>query len=178
MATVYLMERVFLLDRSGSMQNIRLDTIGGYNAFVSSQTGGTMSLYLFDHELQEVYKNVPMNEVKALNVTDFVPRGSTALLDALGHVLKTFEGKPTVVILTDGEENSSTKFTHAHIKDLIEMRKGEGWDFVYLGEDIKEGQGLGITTSFKFEGENTGKLFATLSGAMTQASQTGEAVTF
>jgi len=172
------MERVFLLDRSGSMASILDDTIGGFNSFVKTQTGGTMSLYLFDHELTEAYKGVAMEKVPELTNTSFVPRGSTALLDSLGHVLKNTTGKPTVVILTDGEENSSHKYTHEHIKDLIELRKSEGWDFVYLGANIKEGTGLGIRTSIAFEPARTGELFATLSAAMTQASQTGEAVTF
>jgi hypothetical protein len=153
------------------MASIRDDTIGGFNSFIASQEGGTMSLILFDHEVQEIYKDIPMNEVKPL--TDFVPRGSTALLDAMGHVLKTYSGKKTIVVLTDGYENSSTKYTHSHIKDLVEMRKKDGWDFVYLGADIKEGQDLGFHTVVKFEGENTGELFHTLSCAMTQASQTG-----
>ena len=168
----YPLERIFLLDRSGSMASIRADTEGGFNSFVETQVGGTMSLILFDHEVIEVYKDVPMHEVKPL--TEFVPRGSTALLDAMGHVLKTYTGKKTIVVLTDGYENSSTKFTHAHIKDLVEMRKKDGWDFVYLGADIKEGESLGFNTSVKFEGQNTGQLFQTLSCAMTQASQTGD----
>ena len=167
----YPLERIFLLDRSGSMQTIRDDTIGGYNSFVASQTGGTMSLILFDHEVLEVYKDVPMNEVKPL--TDFAPRGSTALLDAMGHVLKTYTGKKTVVVLTDGYENASKKFTHEHIKDLIDMKKKEGWDFVYLGADIKEGQDLGFNTSAPYDSP---EVFKSLSIAMSQASQTGSHV--
>ena len=74
--------RVFLLDRSGSMDSCRSDTIGGYNSFVNSQKtlGGTMSLYLFDHELATVYENVPIENVEPLTLETFVPRGSTAIL--------------------------------------------------------------------------------------------------
>jgi hypothetical protein len=148
------------------MDSVREDTIGGFNSFVQTQSGGTMSLILFDHEVLEVYRDVPMGEVGKL--TDYVPRGSTALLDAMGHVLSTYEGKKTVVVLTDGYENSSIKYTHAHVKDLIKMRKKDGWDLVYLGADITEGKDLGFHTSVKFDGQ-----FKTLSAAMTQASQTG-----
>jgi len=167
------MERIFLLDRSGSMESIKNDTIGGFNSFVKSQKGGTLSLVLFDHEVQEVYKNVPIEYVKPLDNETFVPRGTTALLDALGHVIKTYQGKKTVVVFTDGLENSSSKYTHAHIKDLIEQKKSEGWDFVYLGEDIKEGQSLGIQTSVPIGRE---ELFQTLSEAMTQSSATGSTI--
>jgi hypothetical protein len=151
------------------MMSILDDTVGGFNSFISSQTGGTMSLILFDHEVLEVYKDVPMNEVKPLK--DFVPRGSTALLDAMGHVLKTYIGKKTVVVLTDGYENASKKFSRDHIKDLIEMKKKDGWDFVYLGADINGASDLGIHTVVRFEGQDTQQLFETLSVAMTQASQ-------
>jgi hypothetical protein len=169
------MERIFLLDRSGSMASIRDDTIGGFNSFIGSQVDGTMSLVMFDHEVIECYKDVPMNEVTQL--VDFVPRGSTALLDAMGYVLKSFKGgKKTVVVLTDGEENASKHYTRAHIRDLIEIRKSEGWDFVYLGVDINESQNLGFNTSVYFNGLNTGELFTSLSTAMTQASQTGQCI--
>lgn len=172
------MERVFLLDRSGSMDAIKADTIGGFNSFVGSQTDGTMSLYLFDHELKEMYKDVPMEKVELLTDKTFVPRGATALLDAIGHILKTFTTKKTLVILTDGYENSSIKYTHAHIKDLIEMKQKDGWDIVYLGADIRGAKDMGINTSIAFTGDNTPELFQTLSAAMTQASQTGENIIF
>lgn len=172
------MERVFLLDRSGSMNEIKSDTIGGFNSFVGSQTGGTMSLYLFDHELKQMYKDVPMEKVELLTAKTFVPRGGTALLDAIGEVLKSFTTKKTLVILTDGYENSSIKYTHAHIKDLIEMKQNDGWDIVYLGADIRGAKDMGINTSIAFTGDNTPELFQTLSAAMTQSSQTGENIAF
>lgn len=174
------MERIFLLDRSGSMQTIRDDTIGGFNSFVSSQVGGTMSLYLFDHELTTVYENQPIEKVEPLTKETFQPRGSTALLDALGHILKTGPSTScTVVIMTDGEENASHKYTHAHIKDLIDMRRmRDGWDFAYLGANVEEGKELGIHTSVAFDTCRTAELFQTLSCAMTQASQSNSPLEF
>jgi hypothetical protein len=174
--------RVFLLDRSGSMAIILDDTIGGYNSFVDSQRalGGTMSLYLFDHEVVNVYKDIPIADVKPLTKETYVPRGSTALLDAMGEVLKKEDGsKAIMIILTDGEENSSSKFTNDHIKDLTGMRTKEGWDFVYLGANqdaFSVGQRMGINTTCEFTPERSPQLFAALSAAVTQASQTGENV--
>lgn len=174
--------RIFLLDRSGSMDIIRDDTIGGYNSFVESQKslGGTMSLYLFDHELTSVYTDTPIADVVPLTRETFVPRGSTSLLDSIGQILKKEDGtKATMIILTDGEENTSTKFTSAHIKDLTEARTKDGWDFVYLGANqdaFAAGQKLGIHTTCEFQAERSPQLFAALSAAMTQASQTGENV--
>ena len=80
------MNRIFLLDRSGSMESCWDDTIGGYNSFLTSQKplGGTMSLIFFDHEYEKVYENKPIEEVENLTVDIYKPRGSTALLDAIG----------------------------------------------------------------------------------------------
>ena len=162
--------RVFLLDRSGSMDICRTDTIEGYNTFVDAQKeqGGTMTLILFDHEINVVYENTPIADVKPLDEATFVPRGGTALLDAIGHVLKMdLPEKTTVVVLTDGDENSSNDYTPAHIKDLIQVReKTDGWSFVYLGanqDTITNATNLGIRTSVGFDTQRTPDLFRTLS---------------
>jgi uncharacterized protein YegL len=173
--------RVFVLDRSGSMEVCRKDTIDGYNAFVDAQKdqGGTMTLVLFDHEITPIYENVPIAEVTPLNHETFEPRGSTALLDAIGHVLKMNHPHGTIVIvLTDGEENSSVAYTPSHIKDLIEMReKNDGWSFVYLGANqdvITTATNLGIRTSIGYEdGTQSPQLFRALSATVSQGIQPG-----
>lgn len=177
------MNRVFLLDRSGSMQTCWEDTIGGYNSFVEAQKGlgGTMTLIQFDHEILESYKNVPIDEVKPLNKETYSPRGSTALLDAIGKVIKDGGDNLVVVILTDGYENASRVYSKAHIKDLITAKEKEGWQFMYLGANqdaFAEGEALGINPgrTMNYDVNNTPKLFAALSAAVSQASQTGTQV--
>ena len=178
------MNRIFLLDRSGSMQSCWMDTIGGYNAFVTSQKplGGTMSLILFDHEYQKVYENKPIEEVVDLTQETYTPRGSTALLDAMGQCIKECTvDKPTVIILTDGHENASTTYTNAHIKDLVDQKTKDGWTFVYLGANqdaFAEGAKLGVDPrcTLNFDVNNTPGLFATLSAAVSRQA-TGESQT-
>jgi len=164
------MSRVFLLDRSGSMEVCRDDTITGYNSFVESQKefGGTMSLYQFDHEVLCVYENVPIENVEPLTLDTFEPRGGTSLLDAMGYILKkSFPDGTVVIILTDGDENSSHTYTSAHIKDLIDMRQTQNdWKFIYLGANqdvITNATRLGIRTSSSFDTQRTSEMFATLS---------------
>lgn len=167
--------RVFLLDRSGSMETCRADTIGGYNAFVDSQKtlGGTMTLYLFDHELTTVYENVAIDQVQPLTTETFVPRGGTALLDAMGEVLKKpLAHDTTMIILTDGEENSSRTYTSAHVKDLVAGRTKDGWQFTYLGanQDVvlaARRLGLAAAQTIEFDQNRTPELFATLSQRMS-----------
>jgi hypothetical protein len=168
------MERVFLLDRSGSMESCIDDTIEGFNTFVESQKefGGTMTLCLFDHEFNTVYEKVPIDQVNPLTRDTYVPRGGTALHDAMGQVLKmNLSDDVMVIILTDGEENSSSKYTAAHVKDLVDAKP---WKFVYLGANqdaVLTAQGLGIQTSMGYDTSKTPELFRGLSAAVTRYSQ-------
>lgn len=167
--------RVFLLDRSGSMESCRADTIDGFNSFIEAQKplGGIMTLVLFDHEVNVLYENTPIEKVKPLDLDTFVPRGGTALYDALGYVLKMNLPRETIVIvLTDGDENSSHTYTSMHLKDLIENKQtNEGWSFVYLGanqDTIMSASRLGIRTSLHYEpGTQTPDLFRALSDTIS-----------
>lgn len=153
-----------LLDRSGSMQTIRDDVVGGFAAYVDTQRADpgrcTVSLYQFDDRYDEVYVGRPVTEVPTLVLE---PRGTTALLDAIGRTIVSTrtrlaalpegERPGTVVfcIMTDGMENASREFTHAAIKRLIETQEQvEGWTFQYMGADqdaIEVGASIGIDAS-------------------------------
>lgn len=136
------MERVFILDVSGSMNDCLSDTIGGFNAFVADQKslGGTLSLFLFSDSLTSQYVNKPIDEVEPLT---FVPQGGTALYDAIGKVLTSqkLSNTSTVIILTDGHENTSKMYSRDVIKDLIKMKEADGVRFLFLGakEDAFDG---------------------------------------
>lgn len=156
------------------------DTIGGFNAFLNEQKtmGGTLTLVQFDHEYLLSYEAKPIEEVEPLTRETFKPRGSTALMDAIGRAIKEIRTKtiPTVVILTDGLENSSHKYTKAHIKDLVEERTKDGWTFVYLGANqdaFAEAGSLGIAPActMNYDPRRTPEAFHQLSAAMSsQAS--------
>lgn len=159
---------VFVVDRSGSMANIAKDIIGGYNKFIADQKAlnhGTcdVSFYQFDTEYDAVYENTPINFVKDLDDKTFVPRGGTALLDAVGKTINTVgvqlaalkeEERPEkvlVVILTDGEENSSREFKGTRIKEMITHQTDKyQWSFVYIGANQDAwavGNSLGIAAT-------------------------------
>lgn len=142
---------VFVVDRSGSMGSIANDVIGGYNKFISDQKAlkhGTcdVSFYQFDTLYEAVYENTPIDFVKDLDSKTFVPRGGTALLDAVGttiknvgsHLAKLQESerpeKVLVVIITDGEENSSHSYTWDQVKKAVEHQTSVyNWQFTYIG---------------------------------------------
>jgi hypothetical protein len=180
------MDRVFLLDRSGSMESCWDDTIGGFNAFLNEQKadGGTLTLIQFDHEYQLTYGRVKIEEVAPLTRQTYTPRGSTALLDAIGRLIKDWKGSsnPSVVILTDGQENSSHNFTKAHVKDLIEQKTKDGWTFAYLGANqdaFAEAGSIGIAPgcTMNYDANRTPDAMRVLSAAMSsQASGQSQTV--
>jgi Mg-chelatase subunit ChlD len=172
------MERIFILDRSGSMASCWDDTIGGYNSFVESQKelGGTITLVQFDHDYTVLYTAKPITEVEPLTRQTFVPRGSTALLDAMGQAIKDYKSPtaPTVIVLTDGLENASKTYTKAHIKDLVEQKEKDGWVFMYLGANhdaFGEAESLGIAPgrTLNYDANNTPNAFTQLSAALSRA---------
>ena len=179
-----------ILDRSGSMHSCVDDTLGGFNHFISKQKDdnpdGTVTLHLFAHDFDTVYKNKPVKEVEKLIPEIYFPRGQTALLDAIGNSIKKAEKyeKPMIVIITDGHENASKKFTHAHVKDLISMKESLGWNFVFLGANqdaIQVGGILGIPeeSAMTFDTQNVYNAFDGLSCAVgRQVSGQEETVTF
>ena len=140
-----------VLDRSGSMEAVRADTIGGFNAFLSDQqkngTGtATITLAQFDDIYEVVYRAIALADAAPLTADTFVPRGSTALLDAIGKTIDETgtrlaalpeaerPDKVIFVILTDGEENASRHFTMKQISEKIRhQRDTYGWEFVFLG---------------------------------------------
>jgi hypothetical protein len=172
--SILKMDRVFLLDRSGSMESCCKDTIDGFNTFIEAQKqfGGTMTLCLFDDQFETVYEKTPIEDVPMLTEDTFVPRGGTSLLDAMGQVLKMdLSDDAMVIILTDGEENSSLTYTSAHVKDLVDIKP---WKFVYLGANqdaVLAASKLGIRTSLGYETNRTPELFRALSETVTNYSQ-------
>lgn len=154
-----------VLDRSGSMHSVASDTIGGFNQFLRDQkkASGTATLTLnqFDDVFERVVDAKDIQLVPALTRDTYIPRGSTALLDAIGRSIHDTgkrlndtpkadrPGKVVVVIMTDGYENASREFTRAQVNDMIaHQRDTYNWEFVFLGADqdaIAEATSLGIS---------------------------------
>lgn len=147
-----LTELVFILDRSGSMQGLENDTIGGFNSVLERNKAlpgdANVTTILFDNRIEILHDRQPIRSVAPITESDYYVRGSTALLDAVGqgickidNVLKhTAEdyraGKVQFVIVTDGMENASYEYTLPRVKQLISQRREQGWDFIFLGANM------------------------------------------
>ena len=155
-----------VLDRSGSMQSVVDDTIGGFNRFLKDQqdTPGTatLTLYQFDDQFDVVRAAENIQTVQPLDHRSFVPRGYTALFDAIGKAValtserleKTHEfespSKIVFVIITDGQENSSREYSQEKVNELITSRRAKAWEFVFLAADqdaFQAAKVVGIATS-------------------------------
>lgn len=164
MAKNNLTELVFILDRSGSMQGLEKDTIGGFNGMIEKQKQeeGTafVTTILFDNLIETLHDRIDLQKVEPLTGKDYTVRGTTALLDAIGttinhisniHKYARPEDVPEhtmFIITTDGHENASREFNYAKIKTMIEEKKKIGWEFLFIGANIDavtEGAKMGIS---------------------------------
>lgn len=173
-------ELAVVADRSGSMISILNDAIGAFNAFIEQQQNGegeaNLTVALFDTQYEIMQESVAIQAATKFNTYNFVPRGSTALFDAVGRTLTALIGRreageidsAIVVILTDGEENASREFTAATVKTLIERcEKDYGWEFVFLAANqdaFKTGANFGIraANAVNFSADAKGLLGATV----------------
>lgn len=154
-----------ILDRSGSMSSIAKDMAGGIKTFLEKEkeTGDDtkVSFFQFDDQYETVFVD---KDIKEDIKIDLLPRGSTALLDALGRTIVSVGEKLSkmkeadrpnrvlFLVITDGFENSSQEFTSEVVSEKVKhQREKYAWDFVFLGagEDavLAQHKGLGIGAS-------------------------------
>lgn len=144
-----LTEIAYVLDRSGSMQSLASDAIGGFNAFLDSQKQvegrANFTLVLFDHEYLVIHKSTDIQQVPELDAKTYVPRGQTAMLDAVGRTIDDLgarlaampeadrPAKIIVAIFTDGLENASKDYTSTRVAQMIKHQQEKySWEFLFL----------------------------------------------
>ena len=169
-------ELVFILDRSGSMSGQQKKENG--KAFVNT--------VLFDNVSEVIHDRVPIEEIGQMTEKEYFVRGSTALIDAIGGAIKHVstvhrylrkEDVPehtVFVITTDGMENSSYKYSSDQVKKMIEQKKEEGWEFLFIGANIdavETAKRYGISkeraVNYKADATGTKILFETVECAIS-----------
>ena len=160
-----LSEILFIVDKSGSMKDQREDVVAGFNKLLAEQKmlpgAAVVSTVFFNNHSKVLHNRVPLSEVKEIQLSDYLPFGLTALLDAIGQSISMVlnaqmetppEQRPArtlVVIVTDGEENSSRYFTQPEVKAIVDLlQKRLGWQFLYFGANVDhfgEARNLGIS---------------------------------
>ena len=170
------------------MGSIREDTLGGFNTFLAEQKKAAadearLTLVQFDHEYLVVHNNKLITEVPDLTLETYVPRGNTALLDAMGRaIVSTGEAlkampeneRPEQVVflvITDGQENASREYTKAKVAEMVKHQtEAYKWQFVFLGANmdaIGEGAGMGVAAAnamnFQASAKGMGVMYQALS---------------
>jgi hypothetical protein len=166
-----------ILDRSGSMSDVKMETISGFNVFLDDQrkVEGTATLTLVQFDSVEPYDVVhdfkPLDAVAPLDATVFKPRGLTPLRDSVMRCITETglrlaampeDQRPErviFVIITDGLDNMS-RHTHKELADQIQHQTDlYKWKFVYLGANqdaIAQAGDIGIAPNASMSYAQTG----------------------
>jgi len=151
---------LLVIDRSGSMAGIRDDMAGGLTTMLAEQAAEpgplTVDIVTFDTEIETQCSLADPKNV----TTQLEPRGGTALFDAIGQSVTGFgralamlpehawPESVQVVVVTDGDENSSCEFSLDAVRTLITRQKDQrSWDFVFLSANqdaVLSGENLGF----------------------------------
>ena len=167
-----------VLDRSGSMSSCATDTVGGYNAYVDGlPKDAKVSLTTFDSVSIDLVRDAVAPLAGKIAPEEFVPRGSTPLLDAVGRTIadatirsRGFD-RVALVVLTDGLENASREFTRDKIASVLkEKQEKDGWLVVYLGANQDAwavGQTFGMVAgnSMSYDTKNMSAALASVGAA-------------
>ena len=148
-----LTELVFILDRSGSMNGMEEDTIGGFNSMIEKQKKEEgeclVSVVLFNHTCEVLYDRVPIAQVPTMTRSEYYTSGCTALIDAMGGAIhhignvhkyarqEDIPEKTIFVITTDGMENASRTYSADKVRQMVKHEQDKyGWEFLFLGANI------------------------------------------
>jgi uncharacterized protein YegL len=184
---------IVILDMSGSMGIIHEPTMSGYNEYINGlKSDGNkykVSLTVFDtQEVKKVYTALPIKEVPKLTKKVYTPRAGTPLYDAVCETLSDLRDsseeteKYLVVIITDGEENSSREYTEKDMKALkSKLEKKGNFSFVYLGANQdawavaqKWGFSKGNTASYNATSRGVGATFQAMSVSTSGMASSAE----
>ncbi len=178
-------EIIAVIDRSGSMGPLAKEAIGGFNAFVDGQKlvpgNARISIMLFDHEFKQLAEGVDLKEAPVLSMDNYMPRGSTAMNDAIGRAitgqrerikLQGWAEKVVVCLVTDGFENASKEYTLAQVQALVRESEAAGWSFVFLFSGISQDQAVAQTKAYGVNTESDKNLARAFAGGASGQSMT------
>ena len=189
---------ICILDRSGSMENLAEDTIGGYNSFLAKQKENSskaeVTTVLFDNQYETIYDALDIQEVPELTSEIYYARGTTALLDAVGMTIKETLGRMEragicpekrrvlVMIMTDGLVNASHEYSKDTVKSLIEgTTENYHWNYIFMGanmDSVAEASKIGISAkramNFSYDDEGIANSFSKMSEAADEMRDSGQ----
>ena len=186
-------EIIFVMDKSGSMEAVKEDAIGGFNSFIAEQKEvpgeATMTYTQFDTKYDIKFTGKKLEEVEDLNGDTYHPGGWTALYDAVGRTIDEVgsrlqalpeDQRPEKVlfaVMTDGHENSSQEYIHSQVADKIQHQTDKySWEFFFLGanmdaKEVAKQLNIKACNSFDYDGDSVGtrKAYGTMSARIIRS---------
>ena len=178
---------VILLDKSASMDYLVDDVLTGFNNLVD-RLPNSSSVTLFGFEsiygLDNIFDHVPARSVRELTNSDYKLGDGTPLYDAISGTINQIkissvsraDEEILFVIITDGLENSSIRYSLGETRQAISKEISNGWDirFYGLGTDAtSEAANLGIPmadgSSFAPSQAGVDEVFDDIAGSFTQS---------
>ncbi len=148
------------------------DTIGGFNSMLKEQRKNNedgkvlVSTVLFNEGRKVIHDREDIANIKEMTENDYVPCGCTALIDAIGHSIKHIDSvhkyireedipdHTLFIIITDGLENASHKYSSDEVKEMIKDRQDKkNWEFMFIGANIdavETAKDMGINRDYSF----------------------------
>ena len=170
----------FVLDESGSMHNVHIDTGDGLNDYIkelkTDPSETLLRLQTFNSSgFRVAYDFAAIGEVEQMDYSQYTPRGMTPLLDAVARTIRetekyieTFSGdneQVIVTVMTDGLENCSQEYSYSTVREMIDSKKKLGWTFTYLGANhdvwsVASRMGINREDTRKYDPQNPKGAFA------------------
>jgi len=137
-----------LFDKSGSMGGLEQFAVNAMNEQIQTIKARAdefdilVTMVHFNHDVEFLETNAPAVALREIPLSSYQPDGGTALRDAIGLTIDTLtkecpesDGDFLVVVITDGDDTSSSIFNQSHLAEKIQTMKDRGWTFTYLGTD-------------------------------------------
>lgn len=180
-----------ILDSSSSMECVKQETKETFNGFMEDQRKipgkTTFDLFLFWNEVKRTVNFADLAVFKDDLMAKYRCSGCTALLDAICIVVDSVgtdlsqipeEERPEnvlIAIITDGEENSSKRFSIQDVRKRIDHQTHVyNWKFVFLGANIDAfdtGTNLGISNEDCIQFTQSPQGMKELRGAMYECAE-------
>ncbi len=180
---------VIVLDESGSMSYVRNKTVKVVNKLIedletqaeNSKIETRLTLIKFNTSNKVVFEGANVREGRRLNEFDFIPNSGTALLDAVDRAVSNLKHHSRsrvnesflVIVITDGQENSSRNVTKSGLANTIrQLQNTDKWTFAF---QVPKGDKEGLVKNFNIpegnveEWEASDKGLETLSSSHTNA---------
>jgi Mg-chelatase subunit ChlD len=185
-------EIIIITDTSGSMGLLAADAAGGINAFIDEQRQlpgeAKVTHYAFDSSVRVDFSAKPIADVPTVKL---MCTGMTAMNDAIGTALEEcgkriadekWADQVIVLITTDGQENSSTRYTPQRVREMVQHAEANGWKFIFAAANQDAvmsaqmyGINNGLAANYQATPAGTRDVYASMSATVTSLRAGGPA---